>query len=76
MTANAKKEPQTPSWGPESEMKFIDGLGTHRKAECRVERSDDQWLKMYVQSHSPSPHSHHKAGVKYAQKKLEQIYHG
>ena len=69
--ARKKEEPQEPSWGPESEMRFIDGLGTHRKSESRVDRSDRAWLMMYIVSHDQSPHSHQKAGVAYAQRKLE-----
>jgi hypothetical protein len=66
---------QSPSWGPESETKFIDGLGSDPRGYT-VERSYPDWLRLYIEVHQFSPHRHHQVGVEYAQKKLEQIYHG
>lgn len=70
-----KKEQVAPSWGAGSEFKFIDGLGDHREAYA-VYHSPRQWLEIYIRAHQSSPHSHHKAGVRYAQDKLEALNRG
>lgn len=58
-----------PTWGPESELNFVKGLGGHRQSYA-TERSEREWLELYVAAHKKSPHSHHKAGVKYARGRL------
>jgi hypothetical protein len=76
----AEKKRSEPSWGNESEKKFIDGMGTgifsgEKKffvdESSRAIRSYRSWLTMYIKAHENSPHSHHIVGVIYAQKKLK-----
>lgn len=74
--ATAKKPKQEPTWGPESELKFIDGLGDHRQEGYAVYHSERQWLEMYIRVHKESPYRHHRHGVKYAQEKLEVLNRG
>ncbi len=59
----AELKKQDPTWGPENEMKFIDGLGTHQSREHRIDRTQREWLAMYIATHKASPHRHHKIGV-------------
>ena len=68
-----KPKKQEPSWGVESEMQFIDGLGTHRQKEHRIDRPEREWLKLYIATHKVSPHRHHKIGVEYAEGKLARL---
>lgn len=68
----AKEKPRDPSWGQGSEIQFVKGLGTHQVG-YDVDRSEREWLKLYISSHGQSIHPCHKKGVKYAQDRLEEL---
>ncbi len=69
----ANKEEREVSWGPVSEIKFINGLGTWQAKEHRIERTEREWLELYVKTHSGSKIPHYVAGVKHCQMRLQQL---
>jgi hypothetical protein len=61
------------SWGEASEKLFVDGLGEWNQRNRAESLGPRYWLPLYITAHEKSPHSHHKAGVTHAKKKLEGL---
>lgn len=66
------------TWGKESEIDFVNRIGTFQGEAPRnvadlPKHVRKYYLELYIIAYGPSPHTHHKAGVEHARLTLKRM---